>query len=41
MAKIMAAKCPAKAELCSKSYLVLSNNFHKSLGFYPIPQVYG
>lgn len=41
MAEIMAAKCPDGAELCSKSYLVFSNNFHKSLVFYPVPQIYG
>lgn len=33
MAKIMAAKYPDGAELCSKSYLAFSNNFQKKSWF--------
>lgn len=41
VAEIMAAKCPDGADPCSKLYLAFSNNFHKRLVFYPVPQIYG
>lgn len=38
---LLSFNCPNGAELCSNISPAFSNNFHKSLVFYPVPRIYG